>query len=259
MDERFEKCIDIVREAGDRLTEVRDIRIEEKSGYSDIVTQYDKLTQAFLIERLAQIYPTATFLGEEDGVADLGGEYLFVIDPIDGTTNFAKNYGYSAISVGCADREGLFFGIIYNPFLQDMYTAYRGEGACKNGRPIHASRTDLKHSLVCLGTSPYYPELRNRSFVLAERLMDAAMDIRRSGSAALDLCSVAEGRNGVFFECLLSPWDFAAGKLIVQEAGGILTTLEGTPAAHTKKQSILAAGPRAHEDFLAFLEKQKDI
>ena len=131
-------------------------------------------------------------------------------------------------------------GAVYNPYLNEMYTAVKGEGAYLNGSPIHVSSQPLENGIVLFGTAPYYEELGRKSFEMAYTYFKKALDVRRSGSAAFDLCCVAAGRAEVYFELCLSPWDFAAGALIVEEAGGKVTTVEWQHPTLSVKCSILA-------------------
>lgn len=146
----------------------------------------------------------------------------------------------SAISVGLALDGERYMGVVYNPYLNEMFTAIKGKGACLNGEPIHVSSEPLCNGIVLFGTAPYYEELNRKSFEMAYDYFKKALDIRRSGSAALDLCSVAAGRAEVFFELRLCPWDFAAGSLIVEEAGGKVTTAEGGQLTLCAPCSMLA-------------------
>ena len=130
-----------------------------------------------------------------------------------------------------------------------MFYAQRGKGAFLNGQPLHVSSNQLEEGLVCFGTSPYYAELIEQTFDLVKTLHKASLDVRRSGSAALDLCDIASGRCELFFECRLSPWDYAAGSLIVQEAGGRISRMDGTGISLDKGCSVLAGGPAAWEDY----------
>lgn len=166
------------------------------------------------------------------------------MDPIDGTTNFIKDYHVSAISAGLAKDGEKYIGVVYNPYLDEMFTAERGKGAFLNGRPIHVSRNPLSEGIVLFGTAPYYEELSKKSFQMAYAYFKKALDVRRSGSAAIDLCSIAAGRAELYFELRLSPWDFAAGALIVEEAGGVVTTVEGGAVTLGQKCSVLATNGR---------------
>ena len=133
-----------------------------------------------------------------------------------------------------------YMGVVYNPYSDEMFTAVKGEGAYLNGVPIHVSSQPLENGIVLFGTAPYYEELSRQSFDMAYQYFKKALDVRRSGSAAIDLCSVAAGRAEVFFELRLAPWDFAAGALIVEEAGGKVTTVQGEAPTFSEGCSILA-------------------
>ena len=130
--------------------------------------------------------------------------------------------------------------MVYNPYLEEFYYAQKGRGAYCNGKAIHVSDEPLERGIVIFGTAPYYQEYADQTFALARKYFDKALDLRRSGSAAIDLCNVAAGRAELYFECVLSPWDFAAGSLIVEEAGGKVTTLDGGPLTLERKCSVLA-------------------
>lgn len=242
-DQLLKQITDAVRACGEIILHADRGKscIDEKAGHANFVTTYDKKVQQELQEKLLQILPEAVFVGEEEDIhASIAEGYAFIVDPIDGTTNFIKNYHVSAISVGLARDGERYLGVVYNPYLNEMFTAVKGQGACLNGEPIHVSSEPLHNGIVLFGTAPYYEELSQKSFEMAYDYFKKALDIRRSGSAALDLCSVAAGRAEVFFELRLSPWDFAAGSLIVEEAGGKVTTVEGEPLSLHAPCSLLA-------------------
>jgi len=242
-EELLTKLTDVMKECGKiMLNADRDAAmIDEKAGHANFVTTYDKMVQVKLQESFAKILPEAVFVGEEEDIhASIEKGYAFIVDPIDGTTNFIKDYHISAISVGLLKDGEQFLGAVYNPYLDELFTAVKGEGAYLNGQPIHVSNQPLSNGVVLFGTAPYYEELNRKSFDMAYEYFKQALDIRRSGSAALDLCSIASGRAELYFELRLSPWDYAAGSLIVTEAGGIVTTVEGEPITFDKPCSVLA-------------------
>lgn len=215
--------------------------IDTKSGIADLVTEYDTKIQDMLFKGLTEILPEAKFIGEEGSTDVLTSEgYYFVVDPIDGTTNFIKDYHYSAISVALLKDGVVEAGVVYNPYLNDMFYAIRGCGAFCNEKQIKVSAEPLNNALVLFGTSPYDKALSDKTFQLASQYLGECLDVRRSGSAALDLCSVAAGRAELYFELQVSPWDFAAGKLIVEEAGGVVTTMDGEELSFRGKTSIMA-------------------
>lgn len=215
--------------------------INMKSGIADLVTEYDTKIQEQLFKGLKKILPEAELIGEEGSSDTLSSEgYAFVVDPIDGTTNFIKDYHYSAISVALLKDGEPEAGVVYNPYLDEVFYAIKGQGAFCNGKQINVSNAPLSNALILFGTSPYDKALSEKTFQLAAQYLSQGLDIRRSGSAALDLCTVAAGRADLYFELQTSPWDFAAGKLIVEEAGGVVTTFEGEALPFDKKTSILA-------------------
>ena len=217
------------------------IGIKDKAGKANFVTRYDCKIQEMLQMKLAQILPAAEFFGEEeDCQIDRNAEYIFVVDPIDGTTNFIKDYHMSCISIGLLRNGKRYLGVVHNPCLDETFYAISGEGAYMNGNTIHVSDDSLENSIVLFGSSPYNTELAKASFELAYEYFQKCLDIRRSGSAALDLCAIASGRAEIYFELILFPWDFAAGALIVEEAGGVVTTVEGGELPCLEKSSLLA-------------------
>ena len=215
--------------------------IDIKSGVADLVTEYDKNIQTQLEIGLKKILPEAKFIGEEGSSDELTDEgYAFIVDPIDGTTNFVKDFHHSAISVALLKGKEVVAGVVYNPYLDEAFHAIKGEGAFCNGKKISVSSSPLEKSLILFGSSPYDKNLFPETIKIVSEYFYKALDIRRSGSAALDLCYVACGRADMFVELQVSPWDFAAGKLLIEEAGGIVTTLDGAPLSFDGKTSILA-------------------
>ncbi len=215
--------------------------IDIKSGVADLVTEYDKSIQNQLSIGLKKILPEAKFIGEEGSSDELSDEgYAFIVDPIDGTTNFVKDYHISAISVALLKGKDVVAGVVYNPYLDETFSAIKGQGALLNSKKISVSSQPLDKALVLFGSSPYDKTLFPKTIEILTEYFYKALDIRRCGSAALDLCSVACGRAELYFELQTSPWDFAAGKLLVEEAGGVVTTLDGAPLSFDGKTSILA-------------------
>lgn len=238
-------CAAILLEA-DRI----DAKVMAKEGHANYVTAYDKQVQEVLRERLLAILPEAVFVGEEEDVhRSIEKGYAFIVDPIDGTSNFIKQYRCSCISVGITKDGERVGGVVYNPYTDELYQAEKGKGAYRNGEPIHVSADALADSLVAFGTAPYYEELCDRSFALARAYCMKAVDVRRSGTAALDLCQVACGRNGMFFELRLQPWDFAAGSLIVEEAGGIVVNEDGGLPVLSGPTSVFAMNVVIYEEW----------
>lgn len=240
------------KEAAALILQAHGVLAETKTGHRDVVTEYDRRVQELLMDRLSAAVPGAVFFCEEnEQQGDLKAEHVFIIDPIDGTMNFVRGFHHSAISVAYM-RSGVLRAVsVYNPYAEECFSALAGEGACCNGRPIHAGALPLSESVVCCGTAPYSPQLADSTFDLIKKAFLASLDIRREGSAALDMCSAAAGRAGVYFEPTVSLWDIAAGLLLVQEAGGVCCRLDGSPVPlDGSKTSILAGGKQAVAEFL---------
>ena len=216
----------------------------------NFVTVYDKKVQALLIEKLHMALPEAKFMAEEDGAdqTDPTEGLCFIIDPIDGTANFIRDLACSAVSVALLSDGQPIFGAVYQPYADELFLAVRGQGTVcyRKGNipvPVSVSTRPLKEAVAVLGTSPYYKaELGETTVSLFEKCLYHAADVRRSGSAAYDFCNIAMGRTDLFCEARLSPWDYAAGCLIVTEAGGQATCLDGTPLRFDQPCSVLAAG-----------------
>lgn len=246
----FSKIIEEVRSCGEIILSAdRSVTmIDDKAGHANFVTSYDKKVQAELEKRLLSIIPEAAFAGEEGDDFYVPSEgIVFIVDPIDGTTNFIYDYKVSCISVGILKDDEQLAGIVFNPYLDEMFSAIKGEGAFLNGKKISVFTGDVNRGLSLFGTSPYNSEWADKSFEMARKMLDFSADVRRSGSAAIDLCNVAAGRATMYFEYILSPWDFAAGSLILEEAGGIITTTDGGKLDFRKKGSCVARCPKANE------------
>ena len=245
------------REAAQLIMEAHGVMAEEKSSRRDVVTEYDRKVQELLTARLHAALPHARFYSEEqEQHDDINAPALFVIDPIDGTMNFVRGLHHSCISVAYAEYGETKAAAIYNPYVDELFTATRGGGAFLNGKPIHVDDAPLGETLVCFGTTPYNVGLAPRCFAIAQKMMETALDLRREGSAALDLCTAAAGRAGLYFELALSPWDYAAGMLIVREAGGVCRTLEGEELKLIAgRPSVVAGGKAAVDEFFRITQE----
>ena len=244
----LKQIIELVRECGTILLSADDIqrKIHQKTGKGNFVTDYDSKVQAILEQRLLKLIPEAAFLGEEDRMdhTDISRGYAFIVDPIDGTANFTRGYNVSCISVALALDGRPVLGVIHNPYQKETFHAIRAKGAYLNRLKISASDRSLEEGLILFGTAPYHEELTRKSFEVAYHYMSRAQDLRRSGSAAIDLCMIACGRAEFFFELSLCPWDYAAGALLVEEAGGIVSDLQGQPISYNRKQTVTARAPK---------------
>ncbi|MDE6663731.1 MAG: inositol monophosphatase [Lachnospiraceae bacterium] len=228
-----------------------DIKVK---GPADYVTKVDTDIQNFLAEELGRLAPEIQFLGEEEGLHEMSGDIYWILDPIDGTTNLIHDYQHSVVSLGLYDKGEITLGVIYDPYRDDVYYAQKGKGSFLNGNPIHVSgAAALDETIISIGTSPYDRELAEENFKRIQRVFDKSQDIRRTGTAALDLAYVACGRTGGFFEPRLSPWDFAAGMLLVTEAGGRVTNFAGEPLNLLKRGAVVATNGKVHEELMGML------
>lgn len=259
--EQFSQIKQIIYDAGklienvDEITNQKDIK--SKGGISNIVTKYDSMVQAYLVEKLGTLLPDAHFLGEEDGMSDTdtGNGYVFIIDPIDGTTNFVCGFMLSAISVGVALDGKLIAGFVYNPFRNEMFYGIEGMGAYLNDKPISIHDKSLKDSVVIFGQVPYNPELRDAAYELSKAVTYKTMDLRELGVASLCLCYAACNRCAVYASPRLSVWDYAGAYTIIKEAGGELCSFDGSPLKLRSKVSVLGGAKTALSEFLE-LSKQ---
>lgn len=236
----------LIREAGQKLRQAAPAEdtIHQKEGPANFVTDFDTEIQKFLISGLKKILPEAEFFGEEDTEENKGasasGEYTFFIDPIDGTTNFMFRYNHSCVSVGLARREQMIAGFVYNPYVDEMFTAVRGKGSFLNGRKLEIRNRSVTEGIAAFGCARYNDENVGVLFDTVRELFDRSLSIRSGGSAALDLCRIAGGSNVIYLETKLQPYDYAAASVIIEEAGGVITQIDGTPVTLHEPCSILA-------------------
>ena len=219
-----------------------------QKGRSDFATAVDYEVQTYLQEKLCQLYPHIQFFAEENHMQNVDpARPYWILDPIDGTTNLIHDCHQSCVALALWDGEKLVFGCCYNPFRDETFAAELGKGAYLNGRPIHVSdMSEMEKALVIVGTSPYEREKTDRVFDMVKRIFQRSADIRRLGSAELDLCWVACGRADCYVEYNLKPWDYAAGTLIAQEAGATATRLDGGPMAPLHAGSVFITNGVCH-------------
>ena len=244
--------IDIVKKAAEIMLSAQNIKDNtESKGDRNFVTVYDKKVQKYIESELKAIYPDILFMGEEGDsrTIDLNTQNCFILDPIDGTANFRRSYRHSAISLGYCEKGVIKLGVVYDPYNNDLFYAERNKGAYHNKNRIFTEDTALKNSFVGFGTSPYYPELSIKTMEAMPNILADCEDIRRTGSAALDLAYIACGRHDVFFELQLSPWDYAASVVIIEEAGGIITDDKGNTPKFDKPTPIFAGNKKAYKEF----------
>jgi myo-inositol-1(or 4)-monophosphatase len=251
-DDPLDVAIAAARNAGSLLMQRHGAgKVSEKGRRGDLVTDADRAAEAEILTRLRRSFPNAAVLAEEGGArAGTSGE-RWIVDPLDGTTNFAHGYPLYCVSI-CYERDGeLIAGVIYAPVLDECFTARKGDGARLNGAPIHVSEVDgLADAMVCTGFQPSDYQRNGKWFAA---MSDRAQAVRRDGSAALDLAFVACGRFDGFWEFDLKPWDVAAGSLIVREAGGTVSQIDGA-TFELDAPSILATNTRIHPEMTRVLQ-----
>lgn len=222
-------------------------------GKADYVTQVDFAVQEFIRSGLNSLDPSIGFMGEESGMQKMETVSFWILDPVDGTTNLLHDYQHSVVSLAlCCDKE-IVLGIIYDPYHNELFSAVKGEGSYLNGKPIHVSDEErLSDTIIGVGCTKREPTRGN--FEKFMTVYEHSQDIRRLGSAALELAYTACGRQGGYFEHHLFPWDFAAGILLIQEAGGTVTDWNGNPLNPAKDSHIVATNSHIHPALLALLK-----
>jgi myo-inositol-1(or 4)-monophosphatase len=231
------------------------LTVRTKSASIDLVTEVDHACEALIVERIHAARPKDAILAEEGGGEDrAGASWRWVIDPLDGTMNFAHGYPRFCVSIG-VQRDGRGeVGVVYDPLLDELFAAERGQGATRNGRPIRVSRVDaLGRALLATGFAYDVHRSIDDNIAHFARFVKRARGLRRDGSAALDLCYVAAGRFDGFWELKLHAWDVAAGNLIVEEAGGRTSDFSGKPAPGDGRETVASNG-LIHEAMLELLQ-----
>jgi myo-inositol-1(or 4)-monophosphatase len=250
---------EVAREAGKLLLEQlhSNFAVTHK-GEINLVTEVDFAAEELIVGRLRAAFPGCAIVAEEKHAQGVRGPLTWIIDPLDGTTNYAHRFPMFSVSIGLEIDGQQEWGAVYAPAQDEMFTARRGGGAACNGRPTHVSKiASLKNALLVTGfpydirTSPVNNLEEFRAFALS------AQAIRRTGSAAMDLCYVAAGRFDGFWELKLQPWDCAAGYLIVREAGGTVTNLRGEPGTIYDGE-VVASNALIHDQMLSVLKRKTE-
>ena len=245
------------RKAGDIIArhcdQVDTLKVRHKSE-NDFVSEVDQRAEQAIIDVLLKAYPDHAILAEESG-SHGKGVYEWLIDPLDGTTNFLHNFPQYAVSIACRHKNVLQHAVVYDPFKQELFTASRGDGAQLNGKRIRISqRTSMSGAL--LGTGIPFSDVDTLQIHLnmMRDIIPGTAGIRRAGSAALDLAYVAAGRLDAFWEFNLKAWDIAAGALLVREAGGIVSDFNNNPG-FLESGNIVCGSPRVHEELLGIIQQ----
>jgi myo-inositol-1(or 4)-monophosphatase len=252
----MQAAVEIAREAGAFLKER--LQVDHKidfKGEINLVTEADRRSEEIITSRLKHLFPDHNIMAEEGTNITMGSEYRWIIDPLDGTTNYAHGFPVFCVSIALQSMSQVILGVIYNPMLDELFVAERGEGAFLQGRKIHVSHTKhLAEGFVATGFP--YDVRENCRDVLAyfNEMIPKAQAIRRQGSAALDLAYLAAGRFDGFWELRLNPWDTAAGWILVEEAGGMVTDLSGRPY-FLESPSIVASNGVMHKELMEVLDQ----
>lgn len=247
--------LDIVRQASDCM--LTDFSITQKEGYANIVTSSDVAVQDYLIQHLGALLPDCGFLCEEADMHDTQHEYTWIIDPIDGTANYSRGIDQCAICVGLHHQDRIVLSAVYIPRTGEMFHAILGQGAWRNGERIHVSDRPWANSILCTALPVYHKEYADVCSRIITEVFGQINDLRRFGAAAPELCYLAMGRCELYFEYLLSPWDYAAASLILTEAGGCLSALDGSPLPMKRGSGVLAANsPESLERLMGIVMKQ---
>ena len=247
-------AIQAARQAGKLIIQYCDridtLTITQK-GHNDFVTEVDKAAEEIIIRVLRKTYPNHQMIGEESGISKEGdNDYVWIIDPLDGTTNFIHNIPHFCISIALRYKNKLEQAVIYDPIRSEIFTASRGHGATLNERKIRISQCQkLEKALIGTGFPFRDPEYFEEYFSMFKRIFPQTAGIRRLGSAALDLAYVAAGRLDGYFEANLKPWDMAAGVLLVKEAGGLISDYEAKEN-YLQTGNIVAANPKIFKALL---------
>lgn len=231
--------------------------VESKKSVIDLVTDTDRQAEAIIVSILQQAFPSYGILSEES-VSQLGkAQESWLIDPLDGTTNYIHGYPLFAVSIALVRQDDVLLGVVYNPLTDELFVAEKGRGATLNGAPISVSATSLLANSLLASGFPYHAwETEEDNTREWQRFIKVVTSLRSDGSASLDLCHVACGRLDGYWELDLDPWDMAAGSLIVQEAGGKVTDRYGMPFTPYQR-SVVASNGCIHEDMLSILNKEK--
>lgn len=252
----IDRVIDIVKQAS-KLMLVRDFDVENKGTISNNVTSADLAVQSYLERELTALLEGSYFLGEENYKIAKEYKYQWIVDPIDGTANFIRDLAGSVISVALVKDGKAVLGVIYNPYRDECVYAEEGKGAFMNGQLIRVSDRPLEKSIFCTAFSLYNKDLAKPCMNILEKLYSKCDDFRRFGAAALEMAYLACGRVETFFEIRLFPWDYAAGVIIVREAGGYIGTIEYDDIVYHRPIPIICANTKESYDYLKSLVEEE--
>lgn len=263
LDSVTELAIQCAREAGklslERLREP--LAVEYKTSASDLVTAVDKEVEQKVMESILDRFPDHGILGEESMFKGDPENYetLWIIDPIDGTTNYVHQHINFAVSIAVYHKGEGMVGVVYDPSRNELFTAVKGQGAYRNGEPLQLQRkVRLEEALLC--TSVFWNKKAEQMGIdlIVKKLAGKVRGMRLLGVAALEMAYVAAGRLDGYVSMQLNPWDFAAGRILVEEAGGTVTQITGEPLPHNRKSSVMACNPAFYEELKHYLQSSQD-
>ncbi len=232
----------------------KEIKISNKEGVNNLVTEADHASEKIIIETIRNDFPDHSILSEEIGSLSTSSEYKWIIDPIDGTVNYANRIPICCVSIAVERNEEVIMGAVYNPFINEFFFAQKGYGATLNDKTIHVSnKSEVLHSCLVTGFPYTYLDMPNGPLQIFERFIRRGVPVRRLGSAAIDLCWVAAGRFDGFYEMNLQAWDSAAGFHIVEEAGGKVTDFKGNRFS-PHQTFVVASNGAIHDELLEWID-----
>lgn len=251
-----QNCIQIIKEAGSKLKDGfhKDFEVFSKSKLNDLVTEYDFISENVIISRLQELYPEHNILSEESDLTinlnNNNTDYLWIIDPLDGTVNFANRLPIFSVSIALAYKNEIITGAVFNPITGELFFSEKGKGAFLNNNEIKVSNcSNINKSFLVTGFPYNVSENPKNCLETFSRIVGSGIPVRRLGSAALDLCYVATGRFDGFWEVELKPWDMAAGNLILTEAGGKVSNYKGEQIT-LNADSIIATNSKIHNNLI---------
>ena len=251
----MESVISLAKRAGEMMFSEKPVISQYKGSSENYATVTDERIQDFLEKELPPLIPGSSFMGEENHEYSKG-ELVWIVDPIDGTVNYARGLSMSVVSIGLVKDSKTVLGVVHNPYLRQTFHAERGKGAYLNGERIHVSDKKRENALVSTAWCAYDKQLAHASFRISERLHGECSDIRRFGTAAYEMCLLANGSLDIYFEMLLRPWDYAASNLIVEESGGFCSSIDG-PLDPFDQCAVLAANSQENLEYLKKVIKEE--
>lgn len=253
----YNKIIDLVKEASQFVFDEELKSNVNMKGAADYVTAVDIKISEYIKEKLSFLTPDIGFMSEEEENEIM--DKRWILDPIDGTTNLVYNYNFSAVSLAYCNREVIEFGVIYNPFNDDLFVSKRGEGVYLNGQKLQKSPDRLPaDSLVEFGAGSTKKQYIDESFALGKEVFRGCLDIRRVCSSALAIAYVAAGKINGYFERSIKPWDYAAATLMLEECGAKCSDWEGRPIQYKKASSFVCGTPCVYEYMMNIIEKHSN-